>query len=90
MHVELFEDSKSGFAHVEFGAWRARFPTGYFRNRRALHDYMLHTSTCGHLDPSIEDAATKVRKVCAGTEAELREWAQSEGHEITACSDCCR
>jgi hypothetical protein len=88
MHVELFEDSMSGAVHLEFKSWRLRHPSGYFLNRRAQHDYMLHKSACGHIDPTIEDRATDARKVRAKSEADLRDWAKSEGHEVTACGSC--
>lgn len=90
MHLQIFQDTRSGAAHDLFEKWRIQFPAGYFLNRHTRVRFTLHASTCGHLDASIATRATKGQKVCAESEAELREWASREGCELTVCVDCGR
>ena len=87
MHVELYKDSKCGSAHAGFREWQDRVPDGYYLNRRSTEEYMLHRTSCGHLDDKIR-STTRTLKVCAPSTADLEDWATLSLAEVVPCTTC--
>ncbi len=93
MEPEVFSSEAGENAQEAFQQWQADNPAGYYINRKAASQGMLHRVGCGHVghagewDPGFGDVARRA-KVCHRDRTARMSWAEREGVAVTACADC--